>query len=181
LLREAEVASVSANKAAEHTRALALDPTLSAREAAEARRRMEDETFARDRLSAAVPRLQQRRKELLEAEENARRWTAYEKAKVERDKLAEELAQVYPPIAEQLAELVARIEANDKQIEHINARALPSGAERLRVAELVARGIPGFSFAPERNVEASRITKDLRLPAFGYTGRSQVYAWPRSR
>ena len=106
---------------------------------------------------------------------------AYEKAKAERDKLAEELAHVYPPIAEQIAELVARIEANDKQIEHINARALPSGAERLQVAELVARGVPGFSFAPARYVEVPRITKDLRLPAFEYTGRSQVYAWPPSR
>ena len=112
---------------------------------------------------------------------DARRWVAYEKAKVERDKLAEELAHVYPPIAEQIAELVARIETNDQQIEHINARALPSGAERLQVVELVARGVPGFSFAPARHVEVPRITTDLRLPAFEYTGRSQVYVWPRSR
>ena len=135
----------------EQARARALDPTLSARQVAEARRQMEDAAFARDRLSAAVPRLQQRRKELVEAEEDARRWVAYEKTKVERDKLAEELTHVYPPIAEQIAELVARIETNDQQIEHINARALPSGAERLQVVELV-RGVPGFSFAPERHV-----------------------------
>ena len=49
------------------------------------------------------------------------------------------------------------------------------------MAELVARGVPGFSFAPARYVEVPRITKDLRLPTFEYTGRSQVYAWPPSR
>jgi hypothetical protein len=45
-------------------------------------------------------------KELAEAKESARRWVAYEKAQAERDKLAEELARVYPPIVEQLFELV---------------------------------------------------------------------------
>ena len=94
LTNEAIAASRSANEAAEQARARALDPTLSARQVAEARRQMEDAAFARDRLSAAVPRLQQRRKELVEAEEDARRWVAYEKAKVERDKLAEELTHV---------------------------------------------------------------------------------------
>jgi hypothetical protein len=72
-----------------------------------------------------------------------------EKAKAERDRLAEELAGVYPAIAE----LVARIDANDKQIDVLNNHARPSGAERLRVAELVSRGIPGFSFAPEAHHE----------------------------
>ena len=73
LIDEAEAAaSRSANEAAEQARARALDPALSVREVAEARRQMEDGAFARE-LSAAVPRLQQRRKELVEAEEDARR------------------------------------------------------------------------------------------------------------
>jgi hypothetical protein len=114
LIDEAEAAAASAREEAEQARARALDPALSAREVAEARRQMGDATFARDRLSAAVPRQQKRRKELLAAEEDARRWVAYEQAKAEPDRLAEELARVYPPIAEQLAELVARIDANDK-------------------------------------------------------------------
>jgi hypothetical protein len=46
---------------------------------------------------------------------------------------------VYPPFAEKLAELLPRIDANDRQIEQINDSALPSGAERLRVAELCPR------------------------------------------
>jgi hypothetical protein len=111
------------------------------------------------------------------AEEDARRWAAYERVKVERDKLAAELAELYPAIEGKLAELLERIDANDRQIEHINDRALPSGARRLVVAELVARGLP--SFTPKPYVDAPRITKELRLPTFAYPG--ERYAWPRSR
>jgi hypothetical protein len=109
------------------------------------------------------------------AEEDARRWDAYRKAEAERDKLAAELAEVYPVFAERLAELLPRIDANDRQIEHINDRALPSGAKRLRVAELVARDLP--SFTPRPYVDVPRITKELRLPAFEHAG--ERYVWPR--
>jgi hypothetical protein len=145
LISEVEAASLSSNEAAERARERALDPVFPAKEVAEACRQMEDAAFARDRLSAAVPRLQGRREELLEAEEQARRWIAYEKVKAERDKLAAELADVYPAVEHKLADLLARIDANDRQIEHINERALPAGVRRLVVAELVARGLPSFT------------------------------------
>jgi hypothetical protein len=70
-----------------------------------------------------------------------------------------------------------RIFASDREIEYINAHALPAEAERLLVAELVARGLRGFV---ENSVEAVRITRDLRLPAFRFD-RHDPYAWPRSR
>jgi hypothetical protein len=38
-----------------------------------------------------------------------------------------------------LGELIAKIEANDREIEYINSQSLPTGAERLRSAELIAR------------------------------------------
>ena len=88
LIAEAEAAFRSSSEVAERARERALDPALSANEVAEARRAMEDAAFARDRLSTAVPRLQQRREDLLAAEEDARRWVAYGEAKTERDKLA---------------------------------------------------------------------------------------------
>jgi hypothetical protein len=47
-------------------------------------------------------------------------------------------------VCSQLAELLTRIAANDRDVEYINEQALPSGAERLLVAELVARGLKGF-------------------------------------
>ena len=90
LITETEAAVVSANEAADRARTRALDPALSAKGVAEARRSMEDAAFARDRLQAAVPRLQERLAKLRAAEEDARRWAAYEKAKAERDRLAEE-------------------------------------------------------------------------------------------
>jgi len=42
-----------------------------------------------------------------------------------------------------LVELLPRIAANDSEIEYINNHALPQGADRLLVAELKARGLPG--------------------------------------
>jgi hypothetical protein len=50
-------------------------------------------------------------------------------------------------------------------------------AARLRVAELVARGLNGFV---ENSVEAVRINNELRLPAFRF-GQLNPYTWPRSR
>jgi hypothetical protein len=130
---------------------------------------MEDAAFARDRLAAVVPRLHQRRKELLAA-------GAYDKAKTERDQLAAELANIYPAFSQKVSELLPRIEANDRRIQYINGQATPSGAEPLLVAELVARGLPSFN--PKPSSEVPRITRELRLPTFEYPGEER-YVWPR--
>ena len=108
-------------------------------------------------------------------EENQRRWIAYEKAKAERDMLAEELKAVYPVFEAQLRDLLPRIAESDKHIEDIINHSLPSGAERLLVAELVARGLRGFV---ENSADVARITRQLRLPAFQFD-RHDPYAWPR--
>jgi hypothetical protein len=105
-------------------------------------------------------------------EENARRQVAYDKAEAVRDGLAGELADLYPAFAQKLAELLPRIAANDRMIEYINAHALPSGAERLLVAELKARGLPGWVV---NSMEAPRITDRLCLPP--WQPRSN-YLWP---
>jgi hypothetical protein len=44
--------------------------------------------------------------------------------------LAAELKAIYLAFESQLAELLARIDANDREIEYINGQALPTGAER---------------------------------------------------
>jgi hypothetical protein len=49
---------------------------------------------------------------------------------VERDMLAAELAAVYPGLAAQVADIVARIAASDAVIEGINRKQLPDGADR---------------------------------------------------
>jgi hypothetical protein len=152
LIKEAEAASVASGAAAERARMRALDPALSANDVAEARREMEDAAFRRERLQTAVTRLRERLEEVSAEEEDRRRQLAYDRVKAERDKLAAELADVYPAFAKKLAELLPRIAANDREVEYINAHALPGSARPLLVAELVARGLRGFV---ENSVEVS--------------------------
>jgi hypothetical protein len=104
-----------------------------------------------------------------------RRRAAYDAALAERDKLAAELAAVYPGLAEQLADIVGRIAANDAVIERVNRKSLPDGAGSLVSAEAMARGLEGLVHGV---VNVPRITEQLRLPAFRYSGRDP-YLWPR--
>ena len=97
---------------------------------------------------------------------------AYDKAEAVRDGLAKELADLYPAFAQKLVELLVRVVVNDREIDYINNHALPRGADRLLVAELKARGLPGWVV---NNVEAPRITDQLRLPP--WQPRSN-YLWP---
>jgi hypothetical protein len=119
--------------------------------------------------------LLERLEDVRSQELDQRRWVAYEEAKAERDKLAKELADNYPVFAERVAELLPRIATNDREIEYINAQALPSGARHLLVAELLARGPRGFV---ENSIDIPRITQQLRLPACRYCSVSP-YVWPR--
>jgi hypothetical protein len=62
----------------------------------------------------------------------------------ERDNLAAELRASYPRIASWLGEVITKIAANDREIDYVNGQALPTGAERLRSAELVARDVEAW-------------------------------------
>lgn len=70
-----------------------------------------------------------------------------------------------------------RIEGSDPEIARINTRAKPSGAAHIDGAEEVARGLSGFI---DGVTNVPRLTRDLRLPAFEYSG-NEDYAWPRLR
>jgi hypothetical protein len=177
MIAEVEGAALASGKSAEHARERALDPALTAKAVAEARRQMEDSAFGRERLQTAVSRLRERLKEVRAQEENQRRWIAYEKVKADRDMLAAELKASYPSLESRLGELIAKIEANDRQIEYVNSQALPAGAERLRSAELIARGIEAWRV---NQTEVVRITRELCLPAFIHDPH-RPYAWPRQR
>jgi hypothetical protein len=173
LIRDAEAAAITADDVALRARDRALDPAQPAANVATARREMDDAVFRRDRLQVAVKRLGERLLVVRAAEENDRRILAYEKAKLLRDKLAQELTRVYPQAAATLADLMGRIDASDREIAYINSR-LPEGAERILVAELSARGMIWFG----RNSDAPSIIKDLRLPAFHFD-QFAPYTWPR--
>jgi hypothetical protein len=152
------------------------DGAQSPGDVATARQEMEDAAFRRDRMQTAVTKLGERLRELKAQEENRRRWLAYERAKAERDMLAAELREVYPAVAARLADIVARIDANDREIEKVNTRARPDGAEGLAGAEMVARGLKGFNYGL---TNIPRITRDLRLPSFD-DKKDGPYAWPQS-
>ena len=170
LIKDTEHGAASASDRAEQARNHALDPTLSSSELRDARECMDDAAFKRDRLQAALGKLRERLAQLKDQEENVRRQVAYDKAKAVRDKLANELADLYPVCAQKLVELLVRVVVNDGEIDHIN-QALPNGAERLLVAELKARGLPSVM----NNVETPRIADHLHLPP--WQPRSN-YLWP---
>jgi hypothetical protein len=173
LIVEVEDAAHAVSEAAERALERALDPALPANEIAEQRRAMDDAAFSRNYLSAVLPRLQQRLDELRAAEEDARCRAAYERVEAERDALAAELAELYPAFADKLADLLPRIDDNDREVAYVNNR-LPSGCGL--VAELIARGLEGFA---QDGLDAPRIMSQLRLPAFKRCP-SAPYAWPRS-
>ena len=176
LIANSEAAAASSEEAVEVARAQALDPTLPTEKVQTARQQMDDAAFRRDRLRMAVTKLRDRLQQLKAQEDNERRWQAYEKAKAERDKLVSELKDVYPAYATRLADLVARIKANDREVDRINLRAQPDGAEWLRSVELVARDLNGWN---DGTATVPRLVRDLRLPAFEYD-RHVLNVWPRS-
>jgi hypothetical protein len=126
-------------------------------------------------LAASTSRERQREVKFLEEDE--RRRVSYEKAKAESKLLAQELKTKYAGIQAWLGELIAKIEANDRQIDYINSQALPRGAEHLRSAELIARDLESWRV---NQTEVVRITRELVLPAFKHDPH-RPYAWPRLR
>jgi hypothetical protein len=169
LIAETEHASAAAGEAAERERERALDPAAVV-DAAEARTAMEHAAFVRQRLHAALPRLQARLDEVRTQETLAAWGEDFKKVEVRRDALATELAETYPMLAKKLIDLLNRIAAIDKEVGRINGSA-PYGANlRLREVELEARGLDRFT------LDTPSIAKELRLPHFDRS--SGQPAWP---
>jgi len=104
------------------------------------------------------------------ASERLAQWRAdYHALEPKRDALAAELAEAYPAFVGKIADLLTRIAANDAEIARLH-QGRPTGVARhLAGAELVARGLDGFTTA------APSIATELRLPAFE---PGQRPAWP---
>jgi hypothetical protein len=161
----------------ERARTLALDPALSATDVATTRRDMEDAAFRRDRMQEAVRRLGEGLRDVRRQEGQSQRRPPTMPPLRSAISSPPSLTAVYPALAEQLAEVMARIAANDALIERVNRKSLPDRADRLQSAEAMARGVRGFVSG---GVHIPRITEQLRLPSFQYSGRDQ-YTWPRSQ
>jgi len=173
LIADTETAARAASDKAAVARTRALDPTTPAAEVAAARKEMEDAAFVSDRMTVAATRLRDRYRAVTAAEDNARRILAYNETIAARDKLADELAKVYPQITATLADLMNRLAANNNEITAVNNR-LPNGGSRVLEAELVARNLQGFM---NDGVETTGIIRELRIPAWDHSVHAP-YSWP---
>jgi hypothetical protein len=168
LIAETETAITVADATASAERTKSLDLTRSP-DAKAAREAMEAAEFALERLKTLLPRLQARCQEV-QAQEYLTQWRSdYEKLKVKRDGLAEELRTIYPEFETKITDLFTRIAANDAELSRLH-QARPGGvALHLLGAELVARDLERFTAA-----EPS-IAQELKLPTFA---SGQRPAWP---
>ena len=157
LLDQTELAIDAADQNIKAVRKRALDP-IAMPDANRARAAVEDAQFAVARLRNALPRLEQRYQEAQAAEYRTQWEPEYLKAEAARDALADELADVYPKCASQLADLFGRVAEFDKQVHAIN-RAAPFGEDRrLAGVEVTARaGLANSGWS---------IAGELKLPGF---------------
>ena len=95
---------------------------------------MEQAAFARDRLKALLPRLQQRHQQMV-AQERAVRWNATaDQVQVQRDALANEFAETYPALVNGLVDLFERLRAMDEEVFRVNVAA--PNAENRRLSRI---------------------------------------------
>src|SRR5262249_37922419 len=94
-------------------------------------REIYDGAFRRDRVQESVRRLNQRHKDLRRQEHQSRLRADFDAAIAERDALAAEVAEVYPPLVANLAGLMARISATTWSSSASivrDCRTMPSGS-----------------------------------------------------
>jgi small-conductance mechanosensitive channel len=173
LIKEIEAAIEALGKIAEQADVIVRSTLYSVAQKVNARGIIEDAAKQREHLQTKLTDLSARLEELQRQDEDVQRWARYKEAEAEGSELAAEIAAVYAPFAEKMAELLPRLVENERWVEYINTQARPSGAQPLRTAEMVARGI-------DRNVEFPRLVRVLRLPTFEYSPH-EPYVWPRSR
>ena len=171
LIVEVEAAAQAAAENATKTRDEALDPATVI-DAAKVGASVATAELTRDRLRAALPRLQERLEQARERE-YAECWlNDYAAVKVRRDAAAEQLRERYPTIVAELVALMADIAATDKEIDRINTTAPHGDYPRLRSVELTARGLDHL-LQPDIS-----ITQELRLPNFTRADNEPVLAYP---
>ena len=171
LIIEVEVAAQEADATAIKTREEALDPATVI-DAAKVGASLATAELTRDRLRAALPRLQRQLKQARERE-YAECWlNDYAAVKARRDAVAQQLRERYPQLVEELVPLMASIAATDKEVERINVAAPYGDYPRLRGVELTARGLDHL-LQPDIS-----IVQELRLPCFDRAPGMPLMAYP---
>ena len=175
LIEQVITAAAAADEAAAQERARALDPAVVVDTQAVSAAIVAAE-LRRDRLNAALPRLQTRCAKVDAAERYARWILDYDKVRGQRDALAAELQALYAPLVVKLVSLLERIESIEDAVKSINA-SKPMEAEAangdgrwLDPVETVARG--------GGRLNETLIARDLRLP---HWDAADGLAWPPYR
>jgi len=167
LIADAEAAAADADATAERERTAALDPAKLV-DTTRAGAALAAANLTRDRMRAAIPRLQQLR-EQARSREYAARW-ALKLAEVEkqRDAVAAMLRDRYPALVGEIVAIMQHIAEADAAVHQINSSA-PAGAKRL---ETVERHVRGALVQPD-----VWIAEQLRLPQLDRKG-GPLLAWP---
>ena len=111
----------------------------------------------RDRLRAALPKLEKRYYEAQDSEELAEWRRRYETAKGARDQLSREFYERIPQLFGAIADLLNRVQQCDQDCDAVNADAPSAAHERLLSVELHSRNLPGYC-------SGKSIMKTLILP-----------------
>jgi hypothetical protein len=149
LIQEVEVAAQAADEKAAEARAQTLDPAVVV-DTAKVGAAVGTAELTRDRLQAALPRLETRYRETVEAEALAAWRAEADELEPRGVALLDGFAEFYPEMAKRIANHLDDMRAFDKQVDDLNRRR-PNGAPAL------SRSTPALA-------------KDLRIPSPYTTG-----------
>jgi len=170
LIEEVETAAREADEAATKAREQALDPAVVV-DVVKVGAAVASAALARDRLQAALPRLQQHLKEAREQEYTEQWREDYAAVKAKRDGLVAEVRERYPQLVDEMVGLMTRMAETDNEVDRVNSAAPYGDHPRLRSVELAARGVDRLT-QPDIS-----ISQELRLPNL-HRGSGPLYAWP---
>jgi hypothetical protein len=129
-----------------------------------------------DRYQAALPRLEERRKQIAEAE-YYRSWAVIrDDVEAQRNALVRELRERYPVLARELIEMVSKIAPTDAMIDQVN-KGRPDGEHSLQQTECLARDVLNFGVANHGGLLS--LTTELKLPKFKSDDNAYQYMWPQ--
>jgi hypothetical protein len=168
LVEETEAAISEAEAAAEAARKEMAD-LIASPDVCAARAKVELTEFVAERLRGLLPGLQNRCQETEAAEYLAKWRNDHEKLKAERDDLAAELCEVYPPALTAIVDVLARIADHERRVSTLEESRPPGVKGQLLGPELVAREMQGFSR------DQPSIACELKLPDWV---QSNKLAWP---
>jgi hypothetical protein len=168
LITEVEAAAVAAGETATKVREDALNPSTIV-DAAEVGGRIASAELRRDRLKAAVPKLQQQWHEVAVRESLAVWQVDFDKIRDERDELVAEFEDEYPKAVAKLVSLMKRAAEVDWKITYVLSNRPPRAQGYLECVEETVRG--------KIMLPDVWIKDTLRLPVLHRNGGS-TYAYP---